>query len=42
MKLKHFLFASTIPIYGNSKSMPLKETHNQDIFSSIYASTKKS
>ncbi len=41
MKLKHFLFASTSSIYGNSKSMPLKETQNTDNQISFYASTKK-
>ncbi len=41
-KVKHFLFASTSSVYGNSKKFPLKEDLNTDKPLSIYAATKKS
>ncbi len=41
-KIKHFLFASTSSVYGNSKNFPLNEKENTDKPLSFYAATKKS
>ena len=41
-KIKHFIFASTSSVYGESKKFPIKETENTDKPISLYAATKKS
>lgn len=41
-KVKHFIFASSSSVYGNSKKLPLKEEFSTDTPLSIYAATKKS
>ena len=41
-KVKHFLFASTSSVYGNSTNFPLDENENTDKPLSFYAATKKS
>ena len=41
-KIKHFIYASTSSVYGDSKIFPLKESYNTDKPLSIYAATKKS
>ena len=42
IKVKHFLYASTSSIYGNSKKFPLKEKDETSRPLSLYAATKKS
>jgi UDP-glucuronate 4-epimerase len=39
--VKHFLYASTSSVYGNSKKLPLTENDNTDHPESFYAATKK-
>jgi UDP-glucuronate 4-epimerase len=39
--VKHFLYASTSSVYGNSKKFPLTENDNTDHPESFYAATKK-
>ena len=41
INVKHFLFASTSSVYGNSKVFPVKENFNTENHESFYASTKK-
>ena len=41
-KIKHFLFASSSSVYGDSKKFPIKENYNTDKPKSFYAATKKS
>ena len=41
-KIKHFIFASSSSVYGNSKKFPLKEEFKTDHPLSFYAATKKS
>ena len=41
-KIKHFIYASTSSVYGDSKKFPLKENLNTDKPLSFYAATKKS
>lgn len=41
-KIKHFIFASSSSVYGNSKKLPLKEEFSTEAPLSIYAATKKS
>ena len=41
INVKHFLFASTSSVYGNSKVFPVKENSNTENHESFYASTKK-
>ena len=41
-KIKHFIYASTSSVYGNTKKFPIKETDNTDFPLSLYAATKKS
>ncbi len=41
-KIKHFTYASTSSVYGDSKKFPLKEKNNTDNPLSLYAATKKS
>ena len=41
IKIKHFLFASTSSVYGNSKVFPVTEKFNTENHESFYASTKK-
>tara|TARA_Y100000590_G_scaffold445628_1_gene578043 strand:- start:2017 stop:2988 length:972 start_codon:yes stop_codon:yes gene_type:complete len=41
IKIKHFVFASTSSVYGDSKKFPLKETLSTDKPLSFYAATKK-
>ena len=42
IKIKHFIFASTSSVYGNSKLFPIKEEfHVSDKPLSFYAATKK-
>jgi UDP-glucuronate 4-epimerase len=41
-RIKHFLFASTSSVYGDSKKLPLNENFNTDRPLSFYAATKKS
>ena len=40
-KIKHFIFASTSSVYGNTKEFPTKETSSTDYPESFYAETKK-
>ena len=40
--VKHFIFASSSSVYGNSENVPFKETDNVDHPISIYAASKKS
>ena len=40
-KLRHFIFASTSSVYGNSKNFPMKEDSSTDQPLSFYAATKK-
>jgi len=40
-KIKHFIFASTSSVYGNSKIFPVKEEQVSDKPLSFYAATKK-
>ena len=42
IKIKHFIFASSSSVYGNSTKFPLKEDENTDYPLSLYAATKKS
>ena len=42
MKIKHLLFSSTSSVYGDSSSIPFKETSKTDEPLSFYAATKKS
>ena len=41
-KIKHFIYASTSSVYGNSNKFPLKEEYETNKPLSIYAATKKS
>lgn len=41
-KIKHFIFASTSSVYGDSTNFPLKENDDTDKPLSFYAATKKS
>ena len=41
IKVKHFVFASTSSVYGNSNEFPLKESTSTDKPLSFYAATKK-
>lgn len=41
-KVKHFLFASSSSVYGETDQMPFKEDQNTDKPVSFYAATKKS
>lgn len=41
-KVKHFIFASSSSVYGNSKIFPLNEESNTDRPLSFYSATKKS
>ena len=40
-KIKHFIYASSSSVYGNSKKYPVKENNLTDQPESFYASTKK-
>jgi UDP-glucuronate 4-epimerase len=40
--VKHFIFASSSSVYGNSSTAPFKENDNTDNPVSLYAATKKS
>ena len=40
-KIKHFLFASTSSVYGNSSKFPTHENHSTDQPLSFYAASKK-
>lgn len=41
-KVKHFIFASSSSVYGNSANAPFSENENTDNPVSLYAATKKS
>ena len=41
-KIKHFIYASTSSVYGDSNEYPLMETHKTENPLSLYAATKKS
>lgn len=41
-KIKHFIYASTSSVYGDSKKFPLKEDYDTSKPNSFYAATKKS
>ncbi len=41
-KIKHFVYASTSSVYGNTKSFPLNESMNCNSPIQLYAATKKS
>ena len=41
-KIKHFIYASTSSVYGDSKKFPLMEDQNTESPLSLYAATKKS
>lgn len=40
-KIKHFLYASTSSVYGDTKNFPIKETDSTDSPLSFYAASKK-
>lgn len=40
-KIKHFIYASTSSVYGDSKKFPIKENFNTDKPLSFYAASKK-
>ena len=42
INVKHFMYASTSSVYGESKKFPLKEGYNTSNPNSFYAATKKS